>query len=72
MEYSKFEVKEILAVGFNKSESRDMLICFEAYDWNGNDHELVIEIDRVEFLRWFDKDTMNELKSLAIKNIEQL
>lgn len=72
MHYSEFEAKEILTVSYGTKDDRNMLICFDAFDWDGNIHELVVDIDRVEFLRWFDKDTMNELKSLAIKNIEEL
>jgi hypothetical protein len=72
MHYSNFEVKEILTVGHGKADSRDMVICAEAYDYRGQQYELAIHIDRVEFLRWFDKDTMNELKELAIQNLKQL
>lgn len=72
MHHSDFEVKEILTVGYGNKDSKDMLICFDAFDSRGQEYELSIEIDRVEFLRWFDKETMSELKSLAIENLKQL
>lgn len=61
------ECKEIISTGYNKGDGT-MCIQFLTYD----EVEVIIDLPMIEFLFWFDKKTMKNIKEKLKEHIDKL
>ena len=65
----RFIDAEIISVGLQNIDKydKDIAIVFDSYDT-----EFTVYVDGYEFLKWFNKDMIKEIKSNLNKHIKKL
>ena len=71
---SPIEVDRIIGIHYNNGicNSREFSMTIEGFDGHGNHIEQDIYFDTIDFLRWFDKDSIETLKEKIINEVKSL